>query len=80
MYSKREVLTQLLVRGTDAKARYILELYSVMEVQHFSTISEAPDDDSIVRNMQRAGDVKNNLKLRKVNFKMLTQVCMWSGE
>jgi hypothetical protein len=51
-----------------------VELYSVTAVQQFSTaISEAPEDDHIVRNMQCTSDVKNNLKF-KVNFKILTQV------
>jgi hypothetical protein len=46
-----------------AKAWCTLELYSVAEVHQFSTaISEAPDDDHTVRNMQCTSNVKNNLK------------------
>jgi hypothetical protein len=79
MYSIREILTQLLLHVTDvqhigARRGYILESYSVTEVQQISiAISEASNDDHIVRNIQWTSDVKNNLKF-KVNLKFLTQV------
>jgi hypothetical protein len=44
-------------------------MYSLTEVQQFSTaIFEAPDNDHIGRNMQRARDVKTNFKFKKREF------------
>jgi hypothetical protein len=51
-----------------------------MELQQFSTtIFEAPDEDHIGRNMQGTSEVKNNLKIKIINFKILRQVCVWDG-
>jgi hypothetical protein len=48
------------------KRGYALELYSLMEVQQFSTTTfKAPDDGHISRNMQYTSDVKNNFKIKK---------------
>jgi hypothetical protein len=48
-------------------------------VQIFSTaILEASDDDHIGRNVNWTIDAQNNLKI--VNFKILTQDCVWGCE
>jgi hypothetical protein len=42
----------------------MLQMYSLTEVQQFSTaIFKAPDDDRIGRNIQCSSDVKTNLKM-----------------
>jgi hypothetical protein len=52
-------------------------MYSLTEVQQFPRIIfEAPDDDSIGRNMQCTRDIKTALNLKNANFKTnLISVC-----